>query len=368
MRLALLHPTYWPEVRRGSERLAHDLGATLAARGHEVSLLTSHPAPGRVDVEDGVRVVRSRRPPAPPGAHLYEDHLETVPGLITQIARGRFDLAHALFPTDALAASIARGFGGPPFVFSFHGIINRRHLVRRRHRIELLTRATSTAGATSVLSAAAAEPFRRLALGEVEILPGGVICSNYAGTAERPPRPTIVCPASLGDPRKRGGFLLDAFSLLRERRPDAELLLAGGEDPFSGSPPKGGIGGLRTLAVSGSEELAAIYRRSWVTVLPSTDEAFGLVLLESLAAGTPVVAALSGACPEIIRSDAIGRLFQVDDVSDLARAMDEALELSLRPETAGHCRAIAAGHDWPRVAGLYEQTYARVVEEAAIRA
>jgi hypothetical protein len=45
VRIALLHPTYWPEVRRGSERLAHDLATALANRGHEVTLLTSHDAP-----------------------------------------------------------------------------------------------------------------------------------------------------------------------------------------------------------------------------------------------------------------------------------------------------------------------------------
>ncbi len=61
-------------------------------------------------------------------------------------------------------------------------------------------------------------------------------------------------------------------------------------------------------------------------MLPSVDEAFGLVLVESLAAGTPVVAARSGACPEIVTDDAIGRLFEPDDADDLARAMGEAID------------------------------------------
>ena len=80
MRLALLHPTYWPEVRRGSERLAHDLGAGLAARGHAVRLLTSHRGRPATSVEDGIEVVRAWRPPdGRLRRRLYEEHLTHVP-------------------------------------------------------------------------------------------------------------------------------------------------------------------------------------------------------------------------------------------------------------------------------------------------
>jgi hypothetical protein len=63
MRIALLAPTYWPEVTRGSERVVHDLATLLAARGHNVTLLTSHRGARTITEEEGVRVVRDRRPP-----------------------------------------------------------------------------------------------------------------------------------------------------------------------------------------------------------------------------------------------------------------------------------------------------------------
>ncbi|TML05366.1 MAG: glycosyltransferase family 4 protein, partial [Actinobacteria bacterium] len=43
MRIALLHPCYWPEVRRGTERVIRELADGLVARGHEPLLITSHP-------------------------------------------------------------------------------------------------------------------------------------------------------------------------------------------------------------------------------------------------------------------------------------------------------------------------------------
>jgi phosphatidylinositol alpha-mannosyltransferase len=360
MRIALLHPTYWPEVRRGSERLAHDLGAALVRRGHEVTLLTSHDGATATSVEDGIRVIRERRPPRLPGAKFYEDHLASVPQRIRRLARGRFELAHALLPVEGWAALQAQKVGGPPYVFSIHGILNREYLVNRRYRLEMLRTAVAGAAATSVLSEAAAEPFRRYALGDPVILPGGVVCADYAGERSPADSPTLLCAASLGDPRKRGPLLLDAFARLRDRMPEARLVLAGGQDPYGGRD--NGLGeGVERLELDRTDSLAHAYRSAWATVLPSIHEAFGLVLLESLASGTPVVAARSGAAPDVAGGDGIGRLFEPDDEEDLARAMREAFELSSTPDVSERCRRQARGYDWDRVVERYERVYESAV-------
>jgi phosphatidylinositol alpha-mannosyltransferase len=364
MRIALLHPTYWPEVRRGSERLAHDLGAALAARGHEVTLLAAHDGATTYSLEDGMRVIRERRPPDPPGAHLYEDHLPTVPAAIWRLLRGGFDVAHALLPVAGWAASRARRLGGPPYVLSVHGILNREYLVNRRYRMEMLRTAMAGAAATSVLSEAAAEPFRRYALGDPVILPGGVVCADYEGERSPAEAPTVLCAASLGDPRKRGPLLMAAFARLREDLPDARLMLAGGQDPHGGRADGERLPeGVEALAIDRTDALARAYRSAWATVLPAIHEAFGLVLLESLAAGTPVVAARSGAAPEVAGGDGTGRLFEPDDDADLARAMREALELSNSPETTAHCRRRAAEYDWARIVERYEDVYETAVTD-----
>jgi glycosyltransferase involved in cell wall biosynthesis len=357
MRIALLHPTYWPEVRRGSERLAHDLGAALVRRGHEVTLLTSHEAPTAGAVEDGMRVVRDRRPPSPPGAHLYEDHLATAPATIWRLVRGDFDLAHALYPLSGWAASRARRLGGPPFALSIHGILRREYLVERRYRLEMLKAAIAGAAVTSVLSDAAAEPFRRYALGNPIVLPGGVVSAEYGGVRSRSDAPTLLCAASLDDPRKRGPLLLRAFQRLRNDVPAARLVLAGGGDA-AGPDGSGGLPeGVEAASMDRTDVLARAYRSAWATVLPSIDEAFGLVLLESLASGTPVVAARSGAAPEVAGEDGVAVLFEPDDEADLARAMAEALALSEDPRSVERCRERACPHEWNRVVERYEAVY-----------
>jgi glycosyltransferase involved in cell wall biosynthesis len=358
VRIALSHPTYWPEVRRGSERLIHDLASELAARGHEVTLLTSHRGPSTSGAEDGFRVLRSRRLPQPPTFGLHEDFLGNVHNVASRLIRGSYDLVHAFHLTDAWTGIQAQRLGGPPVVFSFHGMPTRHHLVARRYRLEMLQAVTARAAACCVLSEAAAELFRRYLLRDPRVLPGGVRTRDFSVEVERSPEPTLVCAASIGDPRKRGAMLLEAFAALRERIPAARLEVIRTPDPllspFSLSLPEGA----RWIEVRSTEELASAYARAWASVLTSLDEPFGLVLVESLAAGTPVVAADSGASSEIVTDDRIGRLFEAEDGGDLVRALGEALELGSDGATASGCRERALEFDWSRVVERYEATYA----------
>lgn len=363
MRIALLNPTYWPEVRRGSERLVHDLGTVLARRGHDVTLLTSHRHRSSSTVEDGMRVVRSYRPPEPAMLSKYEYHLVNTPNVVRRLLAGNFDVAHAFFPSDAWAAVRSRRFGGPPVVAAFHGMPTRQYLVVRRYRLQMIREVIDRAAITTVLSEAAARAFRRYLLMEPRILPGGLFVDDFAGNHRPASDRAIVCAASLNDPRKRAELLLNAFSKLRRQKPDLRLLLAGSNDPILQRrsltlPP-----GVEWISADRTESLAHAYASAAASVLPAVEEAFGLVLLESLAAGTPVVAADSGACPELIRDEAIGRLFQPDDEDDLVRAMGDALELGDDPNTRSACERHARCHDWNQVAPLYERTYAEAIAD-----
>lgn len=362
LRIALLHPVYWPEVRRGSERLIHDLSVTLAARGHEVTLLTAHAGATLTSVEEGVRVVRSRRLPEPRPLRWYEHHLVDAPHVLRRLALERYDVVHAFFAVDAWAALKVRRFGGPPVAFSFHGIPVRRYLVGRRYRAELLRRVAAESDATTVLSGAAAERFRRYLLVEPEVLPGGVLGERFASQpAPKHERPTLICAASLADPFKRGELLLWAFERLRERLPDARLVVVRSRDPFFGSGLSALPAGVELIEADETSTLARAYASAWASVLPSVDDAFGLVLLESLAAGTQVIASRSGGPAEIVDREEIGLLFEPDDEDDLVRVMEEALDV--RPAGPSEaCRARAADYDWSTIGDRYEDLYARLLE------
>jgi glycosyltransferase involved in cell wall biosynthesis len=102
--------------------------------------------------------------------------------------------------------------------------------------------------------------------------------------------------------------------------------------------------------------LAAANRAAWVHALPSVGEAFGLVLAEALACGTPVV----GGQAEVIGGADTGRLFTGDDPAELARALDEAMALAAHPATPVACRARAERWSVDACAAAYEALYLEV--------
>jgi glycosyltransferase involved in cell wall biosynthesis len=358
MRVALVHPIYWPEVHRGSERIVHDTASGLARRGHEVTIVTTHPGPRSESLEDGFRVIRDRRPPRLPGMGLHEHFLETLPAAVWQLVRGSYQVAHAFFPSSGLAAVEARRLGGPPSVFSFHGIPTRRYLVARRYRLSMLRRLVERSRATTVLSEAAAEPFRRYLLRDPIVLPAGVSLEEFRPAQRRHEKPTLLCAASFTDPRKRVRLLLEVFAELHSHRPEVRLQLADNPDPTIAAERPSLPAGAEWLDLNRPGALREAYARAWATVLPSVDEAQGLVLVESLASGTPVVAARSGACPEVVTSDRVGRLFEPDDPDTLREALVAALELGAGGEaTVEACRSRAADFAWGPLLDRHEQLY-----------
>ncbi len=323
MRIALLHPTYWPEVRRGSERLAHDLGAGLAERGHAVRLLTSHRGRTTRTAEDGIVVVR--HPRLPDGRlrrRLHEEHLGHLPFTFATLRIGGDEIAHALFHTDALAARKA----GVPYVYSFMGVPHRRGLANRRKRAEMVLDAARHAHATVVLSEAAQRAAARWLGIDARVIAPGVDLDAFTPGGERAEAFTIVCPAALDAPHKRAPLLLAAFEEVRRQRPGARLVLdrGGAERALAAALRSGSLGagaGVELRDLDDHAALLAAYREAHVCALASEGEAFGLVLVEALACGTPAVASDDAAGPEVTDTTFTG-----DDPHAMAAAILDAAD------------------------------------------
>jgi D-inositol-3-phosphate glycosyltransferase len=94
--------------------------------------------------------------------------------------------------------------------------------------------------------------------------------------------------------------------------------------------------------------LPQYYSAADLLVLPSVYESFGMVALEALACGTPVVATRVGATDDLIRSEAFGRLVKSDSARSLADAIAAVLsQTGQRPEVT---RRSVWRYDWSRVA------------------
>ncbi len=157
--------------------------------------------------------------------------------------------------------------------------------------------------------------------------------------------------------------LFTSLTLL-PRSPKVQLVLIGGDGPASAAQQRlvklaGDLGISEQVEFAGRvahERLTEYYTRAAVVVLPSRYESFGLVTLEALACGTPVVATRTGVAPEIIAPGVNGCLAEVNNPASLAAAISAALKL------AGSCdaqliRSTVADFAWRRVAHDLLQVY-----------
>jgi glycosyltransferase involved in cell wall biosynthesis len=353
LRVALLHPCYWPEVQRGVERLIHEHATDLIAAGNSAHLITSHPGPPSRSVEEGLEITRHWRPPdGMLRRRGFQEYVTHLPFTYLSLMAGEHDVAHAFFPGEAAIARRWAERRGRPSLFTYPGLPERQSLSSRRGRLRLLTEAVRESDAVVALTRAAADAIRRWFGVDPHVIPPGVRLERFGPTSGRDERPTIVCTAAPDDSRKRVDLLIRAFGLVRRERRDARLVFA----PPLGVAVDDSLGdGIEVNPVP-PDRVPEVYQRAWVTALPSRNEAFGLVLVESLACGTPVVGTRDGGIPEIVDRDGIGRLFDGAE-EELARALLETFELALDPGTVGACRARAADFTTQAATGRYLELY-----------
>lgn len=359
-----MHPFRWPEVRRGAERYVDDLARYLAAHDHVVTVVTGTDGPDRVEHgSDGVMttVLRTHLRVRGMGrAGLGE--VETF-GLaaLGPIRRSEADVVHAMTPSGALAARLS----GRRTLFTILGHPDPDQMPAALIPRRLFLEALRAAATTTVLSDASRLALERLTGRRAVVLPPGVSLNRFTAavpTAPQPPR--ILFSGSLADARKRPDLAVEAFALVLERHPGARLAVSGAGDTEAVRALADRVGGKANEAVEllgpgRPEDVPQRYREATVTVLPAEHEAFGLVLVESLASGTPVVCTPSGGMPEIVTPE-VGVVARSFTAQALADALEGAILLASDPSTAQRCVARARLWDWESAVGpahvaLYER-------------
>ena len=370
MRIAIVHPYPWPEVRRGAERYLDDLSRYLTGQGHDVTIVTgrprnaaegTEPAPRTEHRTDGVTIERRPRFGAGPAGRFGVTEVETFGArALEPLARLRPDVVHALTPTAALAGLVIRR----PTLYTVLGHPDRGQLPTQalpRHAFRLAAR---HATATATLSRASASALAASVGGTPVVLPPGVHLGQFPADLEpRTGPPRILFSATLTDDRKRVELAVAAFARLLETRPDARLALSGQGDPGRALSAAAALGDQVTAAVDvlgpGSPaDVPGRYRAATVTVLPAEHEAFGLALIESLASGTPAVCTPTGGMPELI-DDTVGCVAADSTPAALGQALCEAVQLADDPKTPTRCVERASRWDWESAVGpAHEEVYA----------
>jgi len=218
------------------------------------------------------------------------------------------------------------------------------------------------------VSRAARDHISRYFPGEYRIIPNGVDVEMF-GKPTLPVerfadgRPNVLFVGRL-EKRKGLRHLLDAFKYVKQTIPDARLLVVGAFDeddkkPFVEYVRENRIYGVRFVGKVPEEELPRYYHTCDVFCAPSIGfESFGMVLLEAMAAGKPVVASDIPGYSDVLKSGAEGILVPPANPEALARAIVYLLNNpSLRAYMGEMGRKKAACYSWHNVASQVFEFY-----------
>lgn len=159
---------------------------------------------------------------------------------------------------------------------------------------------------------------------DVRYLPPGVNADVFRprGPRESGEQDYVLCVGRLSDPRKKLELLLEAFGRLPAAAAEVRLVLAGSTPPPASFWKRADALGLRSrLTVVDRPDDAALlrlYQGARVFALPSDEEGFGMVVLEAMSCGVPVVSTRSGGPEGIITDGQDGYLVDRDDASAMA--------------------------------------------------
>ncbi|MFD8594284.1 glycosyltransferase [Kitasatospora sp. NPDC059646] len=362
------------------------LAGALADLGHHVVVHTRRDRPEPADevvMRPGVVV---HHVPAGPARPVPKDQLlpymdEFGDHLARYWSRRRPDVVHSHFWMSGLAALRGARHLGIPVAHTYHalGTVKRRHQGREdtspARRIALEAHLGRTAA--RVIATCSDEVAELLAMGvpadRIRVVPCGVDPDRFSPVGETAPRsaPHRLLMVGRLVARKGGATALEALA----RLPDTELLLAGGPpaDRLDDEPECRRLRALaadhgvadRLVLLGGvpSTRMPALLRSADLVLCPAHYEPFGIVPLEAMACGVPVVATAVGGHLDTVADGRTGLLVPAGSGAALAAAAARLLgdQRLRRAFGAAGRRRVLAFYSWGRVAANTEKIYQEAV-------
>lgn len=371
MRIGLVSP-YSFDVPGGVQLHVRDLADYLARSGHAVSVL----APADDDAGQAPWFVSAGRavPVRYNGsvARLAFGPL-TAARVNRWLERGRFDVLHVHEPVSPSVSMLALWAFDGPVVATFHTSTVRSRALLAAH--PLLRPGLEKITGRIAVSQAARETVARHLGGDAAVVPNGVYVEQFASAPHNPRwcgapgRPTIAFLGRMNEPRKGLDVLVRALPAVIERHPGVRLLVAG---PGEAAEVVRGLDAATTahiefLGMISDADKASLFASVDAYVAPNTGgESFGIILVEALSAGAPVVASDLEAFARVLDGGRCGALFATGDATALASRLCGVLDDGeLRADLRQRGQQRARIYDWDAVARHIVTVYETVASAHA---
>lgn len=338
------------------------LAGWLTGQGHDVRILApGRPRPGALaaaGLTDAAFTSAGPALPVPYNGSVARVNFGPVVALRVRrwLSTGGFDVVHVHEPMTPSVSLIALGQCRAPLVATFHTATPGSRTMGLAYR--LLPQASSRIEASIAVSRTAASVAQRHGGPRAEVIGNGLSVGDHPLTPSTTrwragEHPRISFVGRYDEPRKGLQVLLDALPTVRDRHPDLQVQVIG-----AGSRRQ--VPGVRFIGELDDRARNMALARTDAYVAPHTGrESFGVVLLEALASGAPVVASDLTAFREVVsdQEGPVADLFTPGDPSALACALLASLA---RPRDAWleRGRRRAESFDWsvvgPRVLAVYD--------------
>jgi len=287
------------------------------------------------------------------------------------LKREQFDIVHLHEPMAPILPLCVLEFSKAVNVGTFHASYSRQHLYRMTHPI--IKRWHQRLHGNIAVSKAARRYVNNTFPGDYEIIPNGIDFNHFS--ADVAPLPQYqdgkLNILFVGRLEKRKGlqYLLDAYGKLKWELPDIRLIVVGPGDPDKESYRIMSSHNLQDVEFVGRvsyEDLPRYYASADIFCSPATGaESFGIVLLEAMAAGKPVVASDIEGYRGILTDGEQGLLVPKKDSDALAKALEVlARDPELRRRLGGQGNRSAEEYRWEVVAGQVENYYDSCLQAA----
>jgi len=206
--------------------------------------------------------------------------------------------------------------------------------------------------------------------GDYEIVPNGINLEQFRAGVEPLPhlmdgRKNILFLGRFNESRKGFKYLLRAFPLVREQFPDARLIVVGSGNPerYERFLEQHGMHDVLFAGFVDPATKARYYASADVYCSPATGrESFGIVLVEAMASGTPIVASAIPGFQGVIKNGETGILVEPKDEHSLAVGLVRALaDTQLRERITTNALEEVRQYDWARVTQRLLAVYERAM-------
>jgi phosphatidylinositol alpha-mannosyltransferase len=372
MKIALISPYDYTHPGGVSEHISH-LKPEFEAAGHDVTVLAPHSRKGSLSVSDGfVGVGRTVAIPGN-GSTVRLTFDVTLYAAVKQLMkRENFDVVHVHEPLVPALPYMVLLNSSAVNVATFHasGSSSAWYKALKPYMNILMSRLD----ARIAVSEPAREFVSQYFDGNYEIIPNGIDIDRFR-TAEPLPwasngRPRILFVGRFTEPRKGFKYLLRAMPLVHQQFPDAQLVVVGSGNPdkFASTIEKYRVNNVEFIGMVPPSELPRYYASCDVFCAPSTGrESFGIVLLEAMASGKPVVAANNPGYASVLGRSETGALVPPKDPQALSLALVRLLaDAELRQRLGEVGQAYAQQYAWPRLAARILDVYDRAANGVAL--